>query len=117
MYKCWELYNKPYLTPTVLTQDVILFARTESKIPSNSVREKIYVLIPLCTISRFNGLPAFLEGSQDIYDIECEFYTEVVARGQALMFSSWLDSRDSVGAGGVVFMRIYDMSTSQQLWL
>lgn len=106
MYKCWERYGKRFLKPKSVESHLNLFMKTETPNERPDIEEIIWVLIPLTTMSKQQGLPTLLEGSHSSADsANNKPYEPTLQPGSALMFDARLKARVPNAGGGVVFAR------------
>lgn len=111
MDKCWERYGKKWLKPEIIARNLTLFMRTQKSDKLLDVEEHIWVLIPLITVSQYEGLPILMEAShRDGKHKENKPYYPIVQPGQALMFDARLRTHDPNAGGGVVFAMVYDVT-------
>lgn len=111
MDKCWERYGKKGLKPKMVAQHLSLFMRTQKNLESRDVEEHIWILVPLFTVSQYNGLPILMEGTHhNPKGQNPKTYHPIVEPGSALMFDARIQTCDPYAGGGVVFARAYDVT-------
>ena len=110
MWRCWERYGKKHIRPKMIQECLTLFQPFQRDFPPLQVEETVWVMLPLITMSPEHGLTLMESSHRKLKNAPDKPYSPTVLPGQALMFNGGLRTGRPKRAGGVFFLRVYDVT-------